>query len=112
MSQSQPQGDHLEKRTEHFESDEKKLRREMSQRMTRLESRIVQLGEHVGANLRTRMRIEVVQPRSAGRPTFEIDALDVSISRIVAVLRDMCIEECDRRVPEEQAGLDRLSSNA
>jgi type VI protein secretion system component Hcp len=69
------------------------LLREVNQRTTRLESRMVQLGDYVGANLRTRMRIEVCRPKDAGRPYIEIDALDVSISRIVSVLQEMNITE-------------------
>ncbi|MBB5509533.1 hypothetical protein [Paraburkholderia atlantica] len=68
-----------------------KLLREMNQRATRTESRVVHLGDHVGANLRTRMRIEIKRDRDA--PYVEIDALDVSISRIVAVLVDRGIDE-------------------
>lgn len=77
------------------DSPEMALLREVNQRTTRLESRVVQLGDFVGANLRTKMRIEVFRPRDAGRPYIEIDALDVSLSRIYNVLRDMGIEGQD-----------------
>ncbi|MGF6870629.1 hypothetical protein [Paraburkholderia sp. MM5477-R1] len=67
------------------------LLREVRQRTTRTESRVVQLGDHVGANLRTRMRIEIKRDRDA--PYVEIDALDVSISRIVTELVEMDIDK-------------------
>ncbi|WP_434717192.1 hypothetical protein P5X00_40065 (plasmid) [Paraburkholderia sp. A2RO-4L] len=79
---------------QHLESAEMKLLRELNQRTTRLESRMVQLGDHVGANLRLKMRIEVCRPGDAGcAPYVEIDALDVSISRVTTVLQDMGIDE-------------------
>ncbi|MEM5387915.1 hypothetical protein VSR68_30650 [Paraburkholderia phymatum] len=68
-----------------------KLLREVNQRNTRTESRMVQLGDYVGANLRTRMRIDM--KRAAAGVCVEIDALDVSISRIVGKLRDEGINE-------------------
>ena len=59
---------------------------EILDRVIRTESRVVQLGDHVGANLRHKMRIEIV--RGPGNVTqIEIDALDVSLSRIVAELQ-------------------------
>jgi hypothetical protein len=64
---------------------------EINQRATRLESRLVQLGDYVGANLRTRMRIVV---RSDGQDTWvDVDAFDVSISRIVTTLREQGIQK-------------------
>ncbi len=83
----------LKNEQQYLESAEMKLLREVSQRTTRLESRMVQLGDHVGANLRSKLRIEVRRPRDGGRPYVEADALDVSISRIVAVLQDERINE-------------------
>lgn len=59
--------------------------RELLDRTRRLESRLVQFGDFVGANLRTKQRIEVAGPPAA--PHVLIDALDVSVSRIVTELR-------------------------
>ena len=53
---------------------------ELMDRVIRLESRLVQLGDYVGANLRHKQRIEIV--RREGYPVVVIDALDVSLSRI------------------------------
>lgn len=58
---------------------------EIADRVTRTESRVVQLGDHVGANLRHKQRIEIF--RGTGAPRVEIDALDVSISRIISELK-------------------------
>jgi hypothetical protein len=71
--------------------------KEILERLTRTESRIVQLGDHVGANLRTKQRIDIEHGANAvGNPTafIRIDALDVSLSRIVTTLR-----QCDRALP-------------
>ena len=57
---------------------------ELLDRTRRLESRMVQLGDHVGANLRSKQRIDVHD--AAGSPYVTIDALDVSVSRIVTEL--------------------------
>ena len=54
-------------------------------RVIRMESRLVQLGDYVGANLRSKQRIDV-SVSSIG-VAVEIDALDVSISRILAELK-------------------------
>lgn len=51
------------------------------QRVVRLETRMVQLGDHVGANLREKQRIDVVTDDD-GVAVF-IDAMDVSLSRIL-----------------------------
>ncbi len=56
------------------------LEQELKDRLVRIESRMVQLGDYVGANLRTKQRITIVQ--SAAGVAIEIDALDVSLSRI------------------------------
>jgi hypothetical protein len=53
---------------------------EVLQRMVRTETRIVQLGDHVGANLRDRMRIDVEPTRES--VVVYVDAMDVSLSRI------------------------------
>lgn len=57
---------------------------EVLDRVIRIESRVVQLGDHVGANLRTKQRIEIVW--EGNYPTVDIDSLDVSLSRIYAQL--------------------------
>ena len=77
------------------------IAKETLERVTRLESRMVQLGDHVGANLRTKQRIEIRRPASMS-PYVVIDSLDVSISRILTELRqanlhvasiDVCVGE-------------------
>jgi len=60
------------------------LEQELKDRLVRIESRMVQLGDYVGANLRTKQRINIVQ--SASGVAIEIDAMDVSMSRIYAEL--------------------------
>ncbi|MEM5330860.1 hypothetical protein VSR34_30290 [Paraburkholderia sp. JHI2823] len=77
---------------QHLESAEMKLLREVNQRTTRMESRMVQLGDFVGANLRSKLRIDVRRPKD-GDAYVEIDALDVSVSRIITVLQDMHIDK-------------------
>jgi hypothetical protein len=72
-------------------SDEMELLREVNQRATRIESRMVQLGDYVGANLRTKMRVHV--ERDDTGVWVEIDALDVSLSRIVTSLREQGIRK-------------------
>ena len=62
------------------------LLQEVADRVTRIESRVVQLGDHVGANLRTKQRIGVVA-NSLGTTVVQIDALDVSLSRIFAEMK-------------------------
>src|SRR5258705_8404087 len=59
--------------------------KEIRDRVVRLESRMVQLGDHVGANLRVRQKIEVHQDE--GCTWVEIDSLDVSLSRIYTELQ-------------------------
>ena len=58
---------------------------ELLDRTRRLETRMVQLGDHVGANLRTKMRIDV--HLVDGVAVVNIDAMDVSLSRVVAELK-------------------------
>lgn len=55
---------------------------ELLDRTRRLESRMVQLGDFVGANLRAKQRIDVFPTTNH----VEIDALDVSVSRIATEL--------------------------
>jgi hypothetical protein len=58
--------------------------KELMERVIRLESRMVQLGDHVGANLRTKQRIDI---NICGADfSISIDSLDVSLSRIYAEL--------------------------
>jgi hypothetical protein len=54
-------------------------------RMVRVESRLVQLGDYVGANLRTRQKIGI-EPSSSDTDVLvtTVDSLDVSIARIYA----------------------------
>lgn len=66
--------------------------KEIADRMRRMESRLVQLGDHVGANLRTKQRIEIVSDGDGTPPWVEIDALDVSISRIVTELQQHAVD--------------------
>ena len=65
------------------------ITRETLERVTRLESRVVQLGDHVGANLRSKQRIEIRRPDLAdgGHPYVVIDSFDVSVSRILTEMR-------------------------
>lgn len=62
------------------------LLQEVADRVTRTESRIVQLGDHVGANLRQKQRI-AIRVGASGFTEVEIDALDVSISRVMTELK-------------------------
>jgi hypothetical protein len=65
--------------------------KETRDRVTRLESRMVQLGDHVGANLRTKQKIDI--ERSEGGFRVNIDSLDVSVSRILAELRQANVRQ-------------------
>lgn len=55
---------------------------ELMDRVIRTESRIVQLGDHVGANLRVKQRIDIHE--DSGSSMVTIDSMDVSLSRILA----------------------------
>lgn len=59
---------------------------EILQRTIRVETRMLQLGDHVGANLRTKQRIEV-EP-TADSVVVYVDSMDVSLSRILAEIKD------------------------
>lgn len=59
---------------------------EIRDRVTRTESRLVQLGDYVGANLRSKQRIEIVHGDDGSH--VEIDSLDVSMSRVLTELRN------------------------
>lgn len=64
---------------------------ELLDRTRRTESRLVQLGDYVGANLRSKQRITITPGDKGvglhkGVPTVTIDALDVSVSRILTEL--------------------------
>lgn len=65
--------------------------KELLDRTRRLESRMVQLGDHVGANLRSKQKIEILPAKGTGLhvgiPAVAIDSLDVSVSRILTELR-------------------------
>lgn len=70
-------------------SAEMELLKEINQRAARMESRMVQLGDHVGANLRTKMRTEVIRSDGAQPQWYvKVDAVDVSLSRIHTALRE------------------------
>jgi hypothetical protein len=60
--------------------------KEIRDRVVRLESRMVQLGDHVGANLRVRQKIDIHHQEDGGI-WVEIDSLDVSLSRIYTELQ-------------------------
>jgi hypothetical protein len=60
---------------------------ELRDRCVRMESRMVQMGDFVGINLRERQRIEVKRD-GQGDVFVEIDALDVSLSRVLISLRE------------------------
>lgn len=51
-------------------------------RTIRSETRLVQLGDHVGANLRSKQRIDI-EPTTDSVVAY-IDAMDVSLSRVAA----------------------------
>ncbi|WP_322037939.1 hypothetical protein [Burkholderia cenocepacia] len=72
--------------------------KEILDRTRRMESRMVQLGDHVGANLRSKQKIEI-KPDPAGGVMVVIDSLDVSMSRIVTELKQ-------HGLSEEQLGVD------
>ncbi|WP_168788034.1 hypothetical protein [Paraburkholderia aromaticivorans] len=76
------------------------LRCEINQCAIRMESRVVQLGDHVGANLRTKMRTDVHE--GANGIWVDVDACDVSISRIRTALREAGIKE--KQVPVRPNG--------
>lgn len=57
--------------------------KELMERVIRLESRVVQLGDHVGANLRTKQRIDIrIIDTAQYKISITIDSMDVSLSRI------------------------------
>lgn len=60
---------------------------EIKDRLVRMESRMVQLGDHVGANLRIRERIDVKRD-AQGDAYVEIDSPEQSLSRIVRIMRE------------------------
>jgi hypothetical protein len=66
---------------------EYQLMEEMRDRLVRLESRMVQLGDHVGANLRVREKIDV-KVDAQGDAYVEIDSPEQSLSRIVRIMRE------------------------
>lgn len=72
-------------------SAEMALLKEINQRAARMESRMVQLGDHVGANLRTKMRVDV--RRDGPEVWVDVDAVDVSLSRIHTALREAGVHE-------------------
>lgn len=69
-----------------METNDRETLREIRDRTARTESRLVQLGDYVGANLRSKQRINI-EMNVSGIVYVDIDALDVSISRIVTELQ-------------------------
>lgn len=62
---------------------------EILQRTIRVETRMLQLGDHVGANLRTKQRIEIARSGDARHAIVAyVDSLDVSLSRVLAEIKD------------------------
>lgn len=59
---------------------------ETLQRVLRMETRMVQLGDHVGANLRSKQRIDI-EPTATCVVAY-VDSYDVSFSRIMAEVKD------------------------
>lgn len=68
---------------------------ETLERVTRLETRVVQLGDYVGANLRSKQRIDIhpVNAEPGAHLIVEIDSMDVSVSRVLAELRQRGIRQ-------------------
>lgn len=64
---------------------------EVKDRLVRMESRMVQLGDHVGANLRVREKIDVKKD-AQGDAFVEIDTPEQSLSRIVRIMRERGIK--------------------
>lgn len=62
---------------------DRELLEEIHQRAVRTETRVLQLGDHVGANLRTKQRIDIEATAHCSVVAY-IDALDVSLSRVIA----------------------------
>jgi len=63
-----------------MDDEANKMLRDMRDRLVRVESRVVQLGDYVGANLRTKARVEI---RFDGDEcVVEIDTMDMSVGRI------------------------------
>lgn len=61
--------------------------KEIKDRVIRMESRVVQLGDHVGANLRHKTRIGLIRDEATGQRHVEVDSYDVSFSRILTDLQ-------------------------
>lgn len=58
---------------------------EILQRTVRMETRMLQLGDHVGANLRSKQRIDI-EP-AQGSVVAYVDSMDVSFSRVMAEVK-------------------------
>lgn len=83
---------------------------EILQRLTRMETRLVQLGDHTGINLRSKQRVVIHPGAPDGSGAWvEIDALDVSLSRIVTELEKAGIGP--GRIPVAHRGLPVASIN-
>lgn len=74
-----------------MDNNDRALLKQINDRAIRIESRMVKLGDHVGSNLRTKMRVGV---HSDDLGTWvEVDAVDVSMSRIHTALREAHVHE-------------------
>lgn len=71
---------------------ELELLHELRDRVIRTESRIVQLGDHVGANLRAKQKIHP-KVDGFGQWFVDVDSHDVSVSRILATLKERGITQ-------------------
>ena len=91
--------------------------KEIKERVIRTESRVVQLGDHVGANLRAKLRIHRVRDAN-GNQHVEVDSYDVSISRILSDLEeagwsgDVGVEVHGKRVATLHVGSHRSGKSA
>lgn len=63
------------------------------ERLVRIESRLVQLGDHVGANLRTKQRIDILPIAGGASVKVEVDSMNVSIWRITDELKRHQIQQ-------------------
>ena len=64
---------------------DRELLEEIQQRSIRTETRMMQLGDHVGANLRSKQRIDI-EPTPHSVVAY-VDSYDVSLSRLLAEIK-------------------------
>lgn len=72
---------------------ENEMLKELLDRTRRMETRMVQLGDHVGANLRSKQKIEVI--KTSGPAYVEVDSFDVSVSRILTELQQHDVKQAE-----------------